>query len=191
MKNKTKSLKFKRRREGKTNYSKRLLLLKSQKARFVVRKNLKTITIQVAQYSNKGDKILCSINSNVLKKYGWNYNFANTPSSYLTGLIMAKILQKKGFKEGIVDMGIVTSIKGNKIYSAIKGLVDGGLKIPVDEKMFPSDQRLKGEHIKKYSADVQTRKENNQFSKYLKNKIEPENITEVFEKTKNKILSGD
>lgn len=188
MKNKIKSLKFKRRRKGKTNYSKRLLLLKSHKPRVVVRKNLKTITIQMVQYDSKGDKIICSINSNTLKKYGWNYNCANTPSSYLTGLIMAKILQKKGLREGIIDMGIITSIKGNKIYSAIKGLIDGGLKLPIDEKMFPSNERLKGEHIKKYSKEIEE-SEKTQFSNYLKNKTSPKSITEIFEKTKSKILS--
>jgi len=101
---------------------------------------------------------------------------------------MAKIAQRKGITEALVDIGITTSIKGSKIYSVVKGLRDGGLKIPADEKMFPSEERIKGEHIKKY-AETSNTKNKNQFTNYLKNNIKPENITNLFEETKKKIMS--
>ena len=184
MKNKVKSLKFRRRREGKTNYSKRLNMLKSYNNRLIVRKSLKTITIQIAKYDPKGDTILCSVSSSTLKKNGWDYSKKSIPAAYLTGLKIAKVAQSKGIKKAILDTGLIRSIKGNKIYAAVKGVVDGGLEVPVDEKMFPKEDRLKGENIKKYA---ETTKSPIQFSKYNKENKNVKSITEVFEKTKKSI----
>ena len=32
--------------------------------------------------------------------------------------------------------------------AALKGIIDSGLKIPADEKTFPSNDRINGEHLK-------------------------------------------
>ena len=50
-KGKTHRIKFRRKREGKTDYRKRLKLLLGGKPRLVVRKSLKNITAQIAVYS--------------------------------------------------------------------------------------------------------------------------------------------
>ena len=62
----------KRRREGKTDYRKRLKLLKSKKPRLVVRKSLKHVRAQIIKYSPKGDETLVSATSEELKKFGIN-----------------------------------------------------------------------------------------------------------------------
>ncbi len=36
----------------------------------------------------------------------------------------------------------------DEYFSVIKGLVDGGLDIPANEKVFPTEERLNGEHLK-------------------------------------------
>ena len=64
---------FRRRREGKTNYKKRLKLLLSKKPRLVVRKSLKYIRAQIVEFDKKGDKTLASAFSRELKKLGWKY----------------------------------------------------------------------------------------------------------------------
>jgi len=35
-----------------------------------------------------------------------------------------------------------------KIYAFLKGLLDAGLKIKHQEKVFPDENRIKGEHLK-------------------------------------------
>ncbi|RLG58710.1 MAG: 50S ribosomal protein L18, partial [Candidatus Hydrothermarchaeota archaeon] len=81
---------FRRRREGKTDYRKRLKLLLSGKPRIVVRKTLKHTIVQVIDFDIKGDRVLVSAHSNELKKYGWQANTGNLPASYLTGLLCGK-----------------------------------------------------------------------------------------------------
>ena len=52
-------------------------------------------------------------------------------------------------KEVIVDLGLQKSIKGSKLYAALKGVVDAGIMIPHSEEILPGEGRLKGEHIQK------------------------------------------
>ena len=144
-KNKTYTVPYNRKKKGRTNYNKRLKYLISGKPRIVIRKSLKTISIQLVEYTEKGDKILNNVKSSDLKKYGWNFNLGNIPSAYLTGLLFAKNAK---VKEGVVDLGFVSVTKGSRITAAIKGLVDGGMKIKYSEKIFPKEEAIKGDHLK-------------------------------------------
>ena len=147
------SVKFRRRRSGKTNYKKRLAFMKSEKARLVVRRSNKYLTVQIINYDEVGDKILAQFNSISLKKKGWKHSCANVPAAYLSGLEIAKIANKAKIKDAIFDMGSYTPTKGCRIYAVLKGAVDGGLNIPHSEKAFPSEERINGEHI---SKDIST-----------------------------------
>jgi len=138
---------LKRKREGKTDYKKRLSLLKSRKARLVVKRALKNIYVQVIKYEPDGDKILVSSNSNMLKRYGWKFHGGNIPAAYLTGLLCAVRAKEKGVKEAIVDLGLYKDIKGNAIYAAVKGVIDGGLNVPCSKEVFPKEDRIQGKHI--------------------------------------------
>ena len=149
------SVKFRRRRSGKTNYKKRLAFMKSEKSRLVVRRSNKYLIIQLVNYDEVGDKIVAQFNSISLKKKGWKHSCLNVPAAYLSGLEIAKIANKSKIKEAIFDMGSYTPTKGCRIYAVLKGAVDGGLNIPHSEKAFPSEERLNGEHISKdISADL-------------------------------------
>jgi len=54
---------FRRRREGKTNYHKRLGLMLSEKPRMVVRKSARNIVLQLVAQGNVGDTTLASANA--------------------------------------------------------------------------------------------------------------------------------
>lgn len=138
------SVKFRRRREGKTNYKKRVDYLKSKKPRLVIRKSNKYIRAQIVEYSTKGDKTISSVNSRVLEKLGWNYSKKNIPAAYLTGLLLGKSTK---VKESILDIGDLHSREGTRIYAVAKGFKDAGVKLPCDEKMFPKQERIEGKHI--------------------------------------------
>lgn len=147
---------YRRKSEGKTDYYKRKTLLKSNKARLVVRKSLKYLGLHIVEFVPSGDKVVISFNSKQLGKQGWKHSCKNLPAAYLSGLMIGKLAQKKGIKEAILDMGMHPSVKGSKIYAAVKGAIDSGLMIPCGKDMLPDEKRLTGEHIKK---DPQIKKE--------------------------------
>jgi len=65
---------------------------------------------------------------------------------------LAKQVQKAGHDEAVLDIGLAASTPGNRVFAALKGMVDGGLWVPHSEDIFPSDERLAGEHIDKSIA---------------------------------------
>ncbi len=140
-------VKMRRRREGRTNYRKRLELLKSGKPRAVVRKTLNRIIVQIVEYYEDGDRILVGVASDALKKYGWSGSMKNTPAAYLTGYLVGKKAIEKGIKEAVLDIGLHRPVRGSKVFAALKGMLDAGLEIPHGEGIFPSDERIRGEHI--------------------------------------------
>ena len=136
-------LSYKRKRQGKTDYKKRLALLKSNKLRFVIRKSLRNILVQIIKYEPDGDKILISTHSNQLKKFGWKSHTGNKQSAYLTGLLCGTKAKKQNINEAILDIGLKPSIKNSVCYAAVKGALDAGLKIPVSEEILPKEIKSK------------------------------------------------
>jgi len=143
-------IQFRRRREGKTDYRKRLKLLSSGKPRLVLRRSLRYITAQIVSYDPKGDKTLLAVNSAVLKKLGWNHSCKNTQAAYLTGLLIGRKALEKGVKEAVLDLGLYPSVRGSRFYAAVKGALEAGLRIPCSEDVLPSEERILG----KYKDDV-------------------------------------
>jgi len=142
------AVKFRRRREGKTDYKQRLAMLKSNKHRIVIRKSNLYITCQLVKPESAGDKTIVTITSRELKKLGWKHSCKNLPAAYLTGLMLGKAAKKAKVNEAILDMGLNISVKGSRLYTALKGAIDGGLAVPLNEKILPTEERLKGSHIK-------------------------------------------
>lgn len=141
------SVKFRRRRENKTNFKKRLNLLKSKSIRLVIRPTNKYIIAQLVEFHLDGDKTLVSANSNELKKYGWNISCSNTPAAYLTGFLCGLKGVGHSNTNAILDLGIEKPVKGSKIYAVGKGAVDAGMNINISNKILPDEKRLKGRHI--------------------------------------------
>lgn len=144
------TVRFRRRRAGKTNYNKRRKMLK-EIPRLVVRKSNKYFTLHITKYSKDGDKTITFARSSELNKLGWKYGCKNLPAAYLIGLIVGKKAIKAGIKQAILDLGLYSITKGSRLFAALKGAVDAGLNIPHDPKMFPAEERLTGNFI---SADV-------------------------------------
>jgi large subunit ribosomal protein L18 len=139
---------FRRRREGRTDYRGRLALIKSGKHRAVVRKSNKHMRIQLVSYDDKGDIIVATAISTELAKLGWKHSGNSTPGAYLTGYLAGKRAREKGVGEAVLDIGLKRPIRGSVLFAATKGLVDAGVQIPHDEGMLPSDDRVKGKHLK-------------------------------------------
>jgi large subunit ribosomal protein L18 len=141
-------IKQRRRREGITDYRKRLKLLKSRKIRIVVRNSLKNIRIQFIKYEAYGDKIIASaISSELINIYNWKYSTSTTSAAYLTGFLAAKRALDIGIKEGVLDIGRRNPVKGSKIFASLKGIIDAGIKCPHSSDKIPTENRIMGHHL--------------------------------------------
>ena len=138
-----------RRRENRTDYKARKLMLVSGIPRIVVRRTNKYFVLQAVESSEAQDKVLATITSKDLLKNGWDANAGGSlksiPAGYLTGILMAKKLGKGKY---IIDLGMARTFAGSRVFAVVKGLIDGGLDISADKKVFPSEERLNGEHLK-------------------------------------------
>jgi large subunit ribosomal protein L18 len=152
---------FRRRREGRTNYHKRLGLLLSKKPRVVVRKSGCNLTVQLVEHSTAGDRTLTSASALDLKNVGYKGATGNTPAAYLTGILFACRALAAGYSNGVLDLGLNANSRGSRIYAALLGAVEGGLDIPLSQEPLPTPERARGEHIAAYATDNQSR-----FSKY-------------------------
>ncbi|MFC1723512.1 50S ribosomal protein L18 [Nanoarchaeota archaeon] len=185
---KKRTVPYRRKREGRTHYGKRLTFLKSGLPRLVVRKLGNTIVCQFIQYDADGDKIIAAASSRDLKKLGWNGHPRNTPSAYLTGLLVGQ-KAKKSVKEAILDLGLQNPRKKTNVYAALKGVIDAGVAISHDETAIPADDRLTGKHIADYASKIAgTDAYKSNFSAYIKINTKPEELVKMFDDVKNKIL---
>ncbi len=141
-----------RRREGKTDYLKRIKLLKSECPRIVFRRTNKYILAEYVDSHEAQDKVKIGFTSKILKKYGWPDKFdgslKSVPASYLTGFVMGKEIAKKKLENPIVDFGMMRMLSKNKGFAFIKGLIDAGMEINCEEKHFPEEERIMGANLK-------------------------------------------
>ena len=176
---------YRRRREGKTNYRKRLKLLLSRKPRLVVRITNRRVIAQIIEYHPDGDRVLVGVDSSMLTKYGWKGDLNNTPAAYLTGLLVGKKALEKGIKEAILDIGLHTPTRGGRVFAVLKGAVDAGLEVPHSEEVLPDESRIRGEHIAKYYEMAPER-----FSEYERRGLKPSELPQHFDEIKEKIMVG-
>jgi len=174
------NVKYKRRREGKTNYRKRAIMLSSNKKIVVFRKLSRTLIGQIVKFDTKGDIVVASVSSKELEKYGWKLSKKNVPAAYLTGFLLAKKANNLQNEELIINLGILSPTKGSTKFAFIKGAIDGGLKIIHSPELFPGDERITGKHIENYAISS---KNKIVFSKTPESK----NISKIFEEVKRKI----
>ena len=183
---------FRRRRNGRTNFYYRKRLILSNKLRVIIRSSLKHIRIQIAKAELIGDKILNSTSSfELIKNYNWRGATGNLPTAYLTGLLAGKKALKNNLKQAVLDLGIASPIRGNRLFAALKGLVDAGLEIPHNEKIYPPEDRIRGENIgnyAKYLTDLETPEPAQQFSLYKKRGLDPKKFPAHFDEVKELIL---
>ena len=142
---------LKRRRfQSKTDYRSRLELLKSGKARLVVRRTNRYVIAQLVSSVSAQDKIVIGVSSKDLLEKGWPKDMAGSlksiPAAYLTGFFIAKLAKGK-IKEAILDIGMQRSLPKSRIFATLKGAIDGGLSIPHSEESLPSYEEI-SKHIK-------------------------------------------
>ena len=135
-----------RRKEMKTDYKARFVLLKSGKARLVIRKTNKHIIAEIVESHNAQDKVIASFASYQLLDMGWpkeaSGSLKSLPAAYLTGYVLIKRLKGK-VKDAVLDVGMYRNVHGSRLYAALKGALDAGLNVPHNAKVLPSEERLK------------------------------------------------
>ncbi|CAH8464507.1 unnamed protein product [Schistosoma bovis] len=101
-------VKFKRRREGKTDYYARKRLIwqdknkyNTPKYRLVVRFTNKDIICQIIYARIDGDRVLCSAYSHELPRYGVKVGLTNYSAAYCTGLLCARRVLKQLGLDGL------------------------------------------------------------------------------------------
>lgn len=182
---------LKRIREKKTNYRKRSSLLLSRKQFVTIKFSNKNVLTQLIEPNISGDRIIAYAHSSNLENLGWKGSLNSIPASYLTGLLLGK----KAFHSGIGNAILYTGKDAytQRTASCLKGIIDGGLKIPVSTESLPSENRIRGEHISKYALLI---KENDnlyktRFSNLIKRGLKPEDYKTHFEEVKHQILNWD
>jgi large subunit ribosomal protein L18 len=152
------------------------------------------MTVQLVVANSTGDRVIASANSlELAKRYGWKIHCGNVPSAYLTGLLVGVKAKSKGHSEAVLDVGPRKASNGGRMFAALKGAVDSGIKIPHDEKVFPDDSRLRGDHIVSYAKILAKDQEAyaKHFSRYVATGMKMEDFSIHFDETKNKILQGN
>ena len=163
--------KFRRRRQGKTDYYARKRLVvndkdkyDTKKYRLVVRFTNKRVLTSVVYSTIKGDMTVAAADSSELKNFGVTRGLTNYAAAYATGLLLARRLLKDKKMDGdfagvseadgklynieneggerrpfkaYLDVGLVRTTTGNRVFGAMKGACDGGLNIPHNEQRFP------------------------------------------------------
>ena len=154
-----------RRREGKTDYKARINLLRSELPRVVFRKTNRYIIGQYIESKEAKDRVMIGVDSKQLARYGWPdaKSIKSIPACYLTGFMLGKEILERNGKKTLLDIGLIRNISKSKIYAFLKGVVDAGVEIPYNEKVFPDEARLQGKHLKT-QVDV------NKIKKEIENK---------------------
>ncbi|MGC9210332.1 MAG: 50S ribosomal protein L18 [Acidilobus sp.] len=181
---------LRRRREGKTNYYHRFRLLLGGKTRMVVRVSNKYVVVQFIDFDLKGDKVVAAAHSRELEKlYGWKGSGKSTCAAYLTGFLAAARFLQKGGREAVLDIGLHKPARGARVFAALKGALDAGVKVPHGEEVLPSEDRIRCEHVAKFASEL--RQENPEKFKRLfsriSSRIDPAELPKHFEEVLEKI----
>lgn len=132
-------VKFKRRREGKTDYRARIRLINQDKNkyntpkyRFVVRFTNKDIIAQIMSATITGDIVLASAYSHELPRYGLEVGLTNYAAAYCTGLLLARRVLKmlemdEEYQGNIEATGVDFSVEPAESRRPFRALLDVGL----------------------------------------------------------------
>ncbi|GCA62255.1 ribosomal protein L5 eukaryotic/L18 archaeal [Kipferlia bialata] len=230
--------KFRRRREGRTDYYARKRLVTQAKNKYnmpkyrlVVRRTNKDVIAQIIFSTLDHDEVFCAAYAHELPSYGLSVGLTNYASCYCTGLLLARrVLAKLAEQTGkplnelypgveevtgeyfkveeaedapapftcFLDIGLARATRGARVFSVMKGAIDGGLSIPHSMKRFPGyddeekefsapealRDRLFGQHV---AESMQYLQENDKeayekrFSQYIKAGIAPEDLEALYE----------
>jgi len=193
------------------------------KYRFVVRFTKTDVICQIIRATLAGDEVLTSAYAHELSRYGLKAGFTNYAAAYCTGLLLARRTLAKfgmdGEYEGntenlgedfnvepegdkrpfrvLLDIGLVNTTTGNRVFGALKGALDGGLDVPHSEKRFAGyskedksldaemhEKYILGGHVAEYMDQLEEEepeKYQKQFSRFIKNGVTSENLGDMYE----------
>ncbi|KAB2075278.1 hypothetical protein ES319_A07G212000v1 [Gossypium barbadense] len=185
-------VKFKRRREGKTDY-------RDPSYQSGQEQTNKDIVAQIIHASISGDIVLAAAYSHELPHYGLDVGLTNYAAAYCVGLLLARRVLKQlemdteyegnveftsfrqmdnnhvqiiaGSFRALLDVGLVRTTTGNHVFGVLKGALDGGVDIPHSEKRFAGfnkdSKQLDPEVHRKYTYG-------GHVAAYMKNLMEDE-----------------
>ncbi|ELW70556.1 60S ribosomal protein L5 [Tupaia chinensis] len=174
---------------------------------------------------NKGDMIVCAAHAHNLPKYGVKVGLTNYAAAYCTALLLARrLLSRFGMNkiyEGQVEVtgdeyngesidgqpgaftcylgaGFSRTTTGNKVFGALKVVVDGGLSTPHSTKRFPGydseskefnaevpRKHIMGQNVADYLRYLMEEDEEvykKQFYQYIKKNVTPDMMEEMYKK---------
>jgi large subunit ribosomal protein L5e len=132
-------VKYKRRREGKTDYRARIRLINQDKNKYntpkfrlVVRFSNKDIVAQIISASIIGDTVLAAAYAHELPQYGLEVGLANYAAAYCTGLLLARRVLKKlemdaEYEGNVEATGEDYSVEPGESRRPFRALLDVGL----------------------------------------------------------------
>lgn len=181
---------FRRRREGKTSYHKRKKLVLSRQPFLCVYVSNKNITAQVVTPEKRGDRVLVSVHSRELLRYGWRASRKSTPAAYLVGYLIGKKALRAGVGKAVLYTGVRGFTPGSRVAAVVKGARDAGLEVPASEDALPSEERTKGLHVAEYAKTLKSEGPSlyeKRFSGYVSTGFDPEKYPEMIEEVKARI----
>merc|ERR1711998_280366 len=103
----------------------------------------------------------------------------------------------------VLDVGLVRTTTGARVFGALKGAVDGGLNIPHSEKRFPGYDRegkeydaethkkyIFGGHVAEYMElleEEDPERYQSQFAKFIEKEIEGDGLEEMYQEAHKQI----
>jgi large subunit ribosomal protein L18 len=166
-------------------------MILSRRLRLVVRLSSKYVYAQIVKAVASGDHVLVSVTSKELKRFGWGPSYGNVSAAYLSGLLLGQKASKMGIKNVILDIGLRNPSRGSRIFAVLKGVVDSEIKVPHDERILPSEERIRGEHIASYAKKLLQEDQQHYevtFSQYLSNGLRPEQLPDNFNQIRDNVL---
>lgn len=190
----------------------------------------KDVICQITYAKLKGDVVLTAAYSHELPRYGLEAGLTNYAATYATGLLAARrhlqklkldtkyvgkevatgeywTYKKEDLEDGPnpfranLDVGLVRTSTGARVFAALKGAVDGGLDVPHSETRFAGYKagEAKGEegklntetlrkylfggHVSDYMKKLQAKdpeRYKRQFSVYIAKGIKPEDMQALY-----------
>jgi len=198
--------------------------------RMCVRSTNTKVVCQIIYPTIAGDKVMAQALSTELPRYGIKAGLTNFSAHYATGLLLARRLLKKldleeafeGVEEAdgeefhieeevdedsrrpfkaLLDIGLVRTTVGAKVFAAMKGAADGGLHVPHNIKRFPGYEppeekgadanfeaealadRIFGRHVAEYMETMEEEDEEKykaHFAKYIEHGIGSDDVEDMY-----------
>jgi large subunit ribosomal protein L5e len=198
---------------------------KTPKYRFVIRITNKDIIAQVFSADLTHDVCLASAYAHELRRYGVQNGLTNWAAFYCVGLLLARRVNKtfnleyegnteingedynvepnfegKAPFKALLDVGLVRTTTGARVFGALKGACDGGIDVPHNDRRFPGSKRegeefkgdaeivkkyIFGGHVADYMRSLQENSEdayNRQFTRYIAQGVDADGLEGVYKK---------